>query len=223
MNNNTCNGMIYTVKENDTLYSISRRYNVPLALILRANPYVDIYNLQIGDELCIPVSPAMPGQGPEPLPTPELGPGPVLPPFQPPVSPLPWPNGNILVYVIRDRDTLEDILRRFGISLDDLLRYNNLNQIMLQPGMAIRVPDNRMGSNQTNTDRMNTDRMNTDGMNTDRMNMDRMNMDRMNTDRMNMDRMNTDGMNTDRTNSGQPARNQMGTAGMNNGLDEDRN
>lgn len=49
-----CNGTKYVIKKGDTLYSISRRYNVPLALILRANPYVDVYNLQIGDEICVP-------------------------------------------------------------------------------------------------------------------------------------------------------------------------
>ena len=51
---NGCNGTKYVIKNGDTLYSISRRYNVPLALILRANPYVDVYNLQIGDEICVP-------------------------------------------------------------------------------------------------------------------------------------------------------------------------
>lgn len=51
---NGCNGTKYVLQKGDTLYSISRRYNVPLALILRANPYVDVYNLQIGDEICVP-------------------------------------------------------------------------------------------------------------------------------------------------------------------------
>lgn len=45
---------MYMIEQGDTLYSISRRYNVPLALILRANPFADIYNLQTGDEICIP-------------------------------------------------------------------------------------------------------------------------------------------------------------------------
>jgi LysM repeat protein len=52
--NEEYNCMIYVIKQGDTLYSISRKYNVPLALIIRVNPYVDIYNLQIGDELCLP-------------------------------------------------------------------------------------------------------------------------------------------------------------------------
>lgn len=55
MNNENYNCMIYIIRQGDTLYSISRRYNVPLASVLRANPFVDMYNLQVNDELCIPV------------------------------------------------------------------------------------------------------------------------------------------------------------------------
>lgn len=55
MNNRYCNGMVHVIKPGDTLYQLSRRYRVPLALILRANPYVDVYNLQTGQEICIPV------------------------------------------------------------------------------------------------------------------------------------------------------------------------
>lgn len=46
----------YVIKQGDTLYSISRENNVPLPLILRLNPFVDIYNLQVGDEICIPAT-----------------------------------------------------------------------------------------------------------------------------------------------------------------------
>lgn len=52
---NSCGGIVYTIKEGDTLYSISGRFQVPVALILRANPLADIYNLQIGARLCIPM------------------------------------------------------------------------------------------------------------------------------------------------------------------------
>ena len=56
-----CNGMIHVIKKGDNLYQLSRKYRVPLALILRANPYVDVYNLQPGQEICIPMSrPIMP-------------------------------------------------------------------------------------------------------------------------------------------------------------------
>ena len=49
-----CQGILHVVEKGDTLYKISRQYRVPLARILLANPYVDIYNLQVGDEICVP-------------------------------------------------------------------------------------------------------------------------------------------------------------------------
>ena len=109
MNSRDYNCMIYIIKQGDTLYSISRRYNVPIPLILRANPYVDIYNLQIGDELCIPV-----------------------------IKPMVW--NSMMVYVVEDGDTLQSILTKFGIELEDLLEFNNLEDISLTPGMSIQIP-----------------------------------------------------------------------------------
>ena len=50
-----CNGIMHTVRSGDTLYSISMEHQVPLALLLRANPYVDVYNLQVGETICVPV------------------------------------------------------------------------------------------------------------------------------------------------------------------------
>ena len=51
MNQRFCNGMIHVIRSGDNLYQLSRRYRVPLALILRANPYVDVYNLSPGQEI----------------------------------------------------------------------------------------------------------------------------------------------------------------------------
>ena len=55
------------VRSGDTLYSISMEHQVPLALLLRANPYVDVYNLQVGETICVPVRandrPVMPPYG----------------------------------------------------------------------------------------------------------------------------------------------------------------
>ena len=55
MNYDTCDGMTYTIKQGDTLYGISRKYDVPLAMILHANPYEDVYRLNVGDTICIPM------------------------------------------------------------------------------------------------------------------------------------------------------------------------
>lgn len=50
-----CRGIIHVIEKGDTLYKLGQRYHVSVSTIMYANPYVNIYNLQIGDELCIPV------------------------------------------------------------------------------------------------------------------------------------------------------------------------
>ena len=44
------------------------------------------------------------------------------------------------VFVIKDVQSLQSILDRFGISLEDLLRENALGDIMIQPGTAMKIP-----------------------------------------------------------------------------------
>ncbi|SFR82114.1 LysM peptidoglycan-binding domain-containing protein [Anaeromicropila populeti] len=53
--NKTCQGLSYTIQKGDTLYGLSRRYNIPLSDIMSANPDVDVYNLQIDTNVCIPL------------------------------------------------------------------------------------------------------------------------------------------------------------------------
>ena len=48
---------VHVIKEGDTLYKISRMHNVKVIDLLLANPYVNVYNLQIGDEICVPIKP----------------------------------------------------------------------------------------------------------------------------------------------------------------------
>ena len=60
-----CRGMLHIVEAGDTLYKIARKYGVPLSRVIYANPYVNVYNLQVGDEICVPVMmPRMPAQPP---------------------------------------------------------------------------------------------------------------------------------------------------------------
>lgn len=54
-----CNGMMkYTIKSEDTLYNIARRYNVTLFDLLNANKDINPYNIQIGQIICIPSPPS---------------------------------------------------------------------------------------------------------------------------------------------------------------------
>jgi len=56
----TCRGYVHVVKSGDTLYKLARQYDVRLFDIMRLNPYVNVYNLQVGDEICIPTKPTRP-------------------------------------------------------------------------------------------------------------------------------------------------------------------
>ena len=51
---NLCKGTVYVVKEKDNLYQIAKAYGVRVKDIMRENPFVNVYNLQKGDELCVP-------------------------------------------------------------------------------------------------------------------------------------------------------------------------
>lgn len=51
-----CGGTIHVIQQGDTLYLLGKRYHVSVGQLMFANPFVDVYNLQIGDELCIPAT-----------------------------------------------------------------------------------------------------------------------------------------------------------------------
>ena len=56
-NAKTCRfGFIHVIEQGDTLYKLGKKYGVTVSALLFANPWVNVYNLQIGDEICVPVS-----------------------------------------------------------------------------------------------------------------------------------------------------------------------
>lgn len=100
----------YVIKQGDTLYSLSRHFNVPVDTIIIANPFVNVYNLRVGEAICIPVS---------------------------------TPHNNyrsFTTYLIEAGDTLGGVLEKNGINLADLMEYNEMNEIYLEPGMTLQVP-----------------------------------------------------------------------------------
>ena len=60
MGGDHCRGLVHVVEKGDTLYLLGKRYHVKVSELMFANPYVNVYNLQVGEELCIPVRPPMP-------------------------------------------------------------------------------------------------------------------------------------------------------------------
>ncbi len=150
MNNRFCNGMIHQIKQGENLYQLSRKYRVPLALILRANPYVDVYNLQVGQEICIPIGRPFPG-------------------MRPPMPPQPQPREDMsqeireeiqeemedVVEEMREAQSRKDempcfscdgkrslgeILEMYGITLSELLEMNDLNDMILAPEVVLHLP-----------------------------------------------------------------------------------
>lgn len=53
-NFDSCYGLYHVIEKGDTLYRLGKRYRVSVSDIMQANPYADVYNLQIGATLCIP-------------------------------------------------------------------------------------------------------------------------------------------------------------------------
>jgi len=104
-------GTVYTIRSGDTLFNLARRFNTTVQAIINANPGINPDNLQIGQQICIPVAP-------------ENG---------------ECPGG--FLYTIRAGDTFFTIARRFGISVDALVDANpNVNPDRLQIGQRICVP-----------------------------------------------------------------------------------
>ena len=106
-----CSGLIYKVEAGDTLYSISRRYRLRVRDIMSANPFVNVYNLQIGEELCIPVVPEnLPIEGARP-------------------------------YIVKRGDTVMSILEENKISFEELARLNrSVAALRLPPGTILLLP-----------------------------------------------------------------------------------
>lgn len=48
----------------------------------------------------------------------------------------------VVEYTVRKNDTIQNVLTRFHIELDDLLRYNDLENLKLSQGMLLYIPTN---------------------------------------------------------------------------------
>lgn len=144
-----CNGIVHTIKRGDTLYLLSRYYNVTINEIMRANANINVYNLQIGDQICIPVrrptpEPGRPGMGMNPPPEsgrPGTGMNPPLEPGRPGMGmnpPSQRPGTPVIPPMIQPRDD-EDRDNRLDDLIEDLLEGEN-NQNRMQS-------DNMRGNN----------------------------------------------------------------------------
>lgn len=100
----------YVIKQGDSLYKISRQFHVSIDEIMKANPLMNIYNLQVDEVICIPVS--MPQKN----------------------------YTNYTTYLVEDEDTLGSVMKKNNTNLADLMELNGLDNIYLKPGTTLQVP-----------------------------------------------------------------------------------
>ncbi len=100
----------YTIKKGDTLYSISRQYRVPVSAIINANPFVNVYNLQVGEVICLPVG--IPQNN----------------------------YTNYTTYLVEEGDSLGSVLDKSGAEIGDFMQLNDIYSIYLLPGSTVKVP-----------------------------------------------------------------------------------
>lgn len=113
---------VYKVQKGDTLYSIANQYNTTVNEIKLLNNLTN-NTLTIGQDLIIP----LPSTKPE----------------TPPITPVPpetIPEEEYIIYEVKKGDSLWKIARDNNITVDDLIKLNNLTNLTLQIGDKLKIP-----------------------------------------------------------------------------------
>jgi len=122
----TINGkqyIIHKIDEKETLYSISRRYNVPITAILEVNPTAD-GGLATGQILKVPYIPkGIKGQTQS--------------------------NGD-RIHTVATKETLYSISRLYDVSVEEIKTWNNLKDNSLSAGQQLLIKKKSSGSVEAN-------------------------------------------------------------------------
>lgn len=110
----TVPSVTYVVKAGDNLYNIAKQYNTSVSAISSLNNLVN-NNLSIGQQLLIPISQDSGSSGSNPPSTSNT-------------------------YVVQRGDNLYSIARKFGTSVSEITRLNNLTGINLSVGQSLIIP-----------------------------------------------------------------------------------
>ncbi len=111
----TSGNLLYEVRRGDTLWGIAREFQVPVRLLLEANGLNEKSVLRIGQKLVIPLS----------------GKNQVVASRSEPQR----------IHVVRQGDSLWRLSRRYGVSVQSLMKANNLTETsVLQVGMRLVIP-----------------------------------------------------------------------------------
>ena len=103
----------YTVKKNDTIWDIANLYNVSVTDIKRLNKITDHRSIKPGDKIKI----ALTRDNLSKTETKEE-----------------------VVYIVKKGDSLWKIAKKFGITISDIKKANNLKSAKIQPGDKLKIP-----------------------------------------------------------------------------------
>ena len=116
-------GIMYTVKSGDSLWKIANSYGISVDALKSANN-LSSDNLSIGQKLLIPISDVN-------------------------VSEKPNPSVPGINYVVVSGDNLYSIANKYGVSVDDIKKANNLSSNTLSVGQVLLIPGTEQFSTYT--------------------------------------------------------------------------
>lgn len=121
-------GTEHTIRPNDRIADLAKKYNVSESAILEANPTAKPRSLRVGDKLMIP----------PPTPATAAAPGGAGAEAAPSVGSAAPASGE--VYVVKQGDTLARIARKYGISVKQLKSANKLKSDRIVPKQKLSIP-----------------------------------------------------------------------------------
>ena len=131
-------GTTHVIGENDTYYSIAKKYGITVKALAAANPDVKPERLKPGSRLVIPVKNSSDGDGRSQKPKESE----VAKSDRKDSA----PRSGLRTYEVSRGESVESIAEAFNISVSKLREINGLNRgTALKPGSNILVPDRRAG------------------------------------------------------------------------------
>ncbi len=136
--------LIHTVGENETLYSIARRYGTDYASLKKLNGLKD-NNVSVGQQLKIKLSATIDGKNKtvaasSPTETKAVE-----------NSALPKKHTEAKTHIVEAGQGLYSISKRYGVSQQDIMRFNKMEDFSLKVGQELYVSDPRLVATQENT------------------------------------------------------------------------
>ncbi|BDD03316.1 LysM peptidoglycan-binding domain-containing protein [Aureibacter tunicatorum] len=120
------NALTHEVKAGETLFSISRKYSVPVAKLVQANGLEDNPNIKVGQKLNVPVLHASKTVKKAAV--------------------LSTSSDSKVYHLVKAGETMFSLSRAYGITVDELKNWNNLSTNTLSVGDRLIVGNDKSGA-----------------------------------------------------------------------------